>query len=101
MSGEFYFDKQFLVRTENIIKEECQTEFIDAMIATLSNLCDIGQRFFILHQHLGKLQALFWVDAHDIPQKKDPIWSVAHLGRKKNTNIQGFMIIISMRSFVQ
>lgn len=48
-----------------------------------SNLCDVSQWLFILDQHLGKLQALFRVDPHHIPQQKDPIWSVAHLKKKK------------------
>lgn len=42
-------------------------------------LCNVSQWLFILHQHLSKLQALFWVDPHHISEQKDPIWSVANL----------------------
>lgn len=48
-----------------------------------SDLCNVSQGLFILDQHLGKLQALFWVDPHHIPQQEDPVWSVAHLITKQ------------------
>lgn len=49
----------------------------------LPDLCNVSKWLFILHQHLSKLQALFWVDPHHIPEQKDPVWSVAHLEPKK------------------
>ena len=49
-----------------------------------SDLCNVSQWLFVLDKHLGKLQALFWVDPHHIPQQKDPVWSVAHLVPKQN-----------------
>ena len=47
--------------------------------SSYADLCNVSQWFFILHQHLRKLQALFRVNPHNIPEQKDPIWSVAHL----------------------
>lgn len=61
-------------------------QFLSTSAETLlipSDLCNVSQWLFILHQHLSKLQALFWVDPHHIPEQKDPVWSVAHLEPKK------------------
>lgn len=51
-----------------------------------ADLCDVSQWLLVLDEHLGKLQALFWVDSHHIPEQKDPIWSVAHLEKKHCLN---------------
>lgn len=42
-------------------------------------LVDVGQRLFVLDQHLGELQALVWIDTHHVSQQKHPVWGVAHL----------------------
>lgn len=64
-------------------------------LSSYADLCNVSQWFFILHQHLSKLQALFRVDPHYISEQKDPVRSVAHLlcscflrRRKGQTNIQ-------------
>lgn len=44
-----------------------------------SYLVDICQWFFILHQHLGKLSSLLWVDSHHITQKENVVWGVVDL----------------------
>lgn len=51
-----------------------------------SNLCNVSKRLFILNQHLGELETLFWTDPHHVPQQEDPVWSVAHLQGQHNFN---------------
>lgn len=43
------------------------------------HLVDVGQRLLVLDQHLGKLQALVWIDSHHISQQEHPVGGVAHL----------------------
>lgn len=47
-------------------------------------LVDVGQRLFILDQHLGELQSLVWIHAHHISEQKHPVRCVAHLQKYKN-----------------
>lgn len=58
--------------------------------SSVSYLCDVSQWLLILDQHLSKLQALFWIDPHHIPEQEDPVWGVAHLEiiKKKNHSKQ-------------
>ena len=52
-------------------------------------LGDVCQWLLILHQHLGKLQALLWVDPHHVPQEEDPVWGVAHLEQQDTAHYTG------------
>lgn len=64
------------------VEYTCGSACVEASSHHLWFMCylvDVGQRLFVLDQHLGELQALVWIDTHHVSQQKHPVWGVAHL----------------------